>query len=298
MSEIGVTVLHFLRVLLAVGLVGYLPGAMLVTWLFPPRSLRRIEHFTLSTIASLGLTALTAYALTHSHGGLTPQILAVWPLAFALIFLAAAGLRWHYRPRTSVAAQPRNRPPYRLPDLPDDLQSRLPRRRLGAALALTLVALLAFTVNNVSANRGLTEFYLAPQSYQATSVQYTQRDNNLILPVVVVNHENRATIYRFEAWLDGQPMRLSERPTLLAGERWTSELEIPLPVEHPSYLSANRIDLLLYMVPDATSDSNSGIGRDNSAGREGATLQAHAEQAAPIARLRLWLHDESTQERQ
>lgn len=260
MSNILVATLQVIRVPVALGLIGYLPGAMLVLWVFPPQSLHRVERFYLSTLASLCLAALTAYALAHSNEGLTPQNLFLWLSVLTVVFFAAAGLRWNYHSQKSIWPRP--------------MQAWLSRRRLLSGLALAIVAVVAFAVNYEPANYGVTEFYLAPQNYQAAGVQYTRRDNALILPVEVVNHENRTATYRFEALLDENPRSLTARPTLMDGQRWASELVIPL----SSDASVNRIDILLY------------IDHDDPAGREG------AEQAEPIARLRLWLQDESTEE--
>ena len=235
MIDIFAATFQVIRVPVALGLIGFLPGAMLVRLIFPPYSFNRAEHFYVSTLASLCITALTAYVLAVSDSGLTPQGLLFWLIGFTLVFIIAADLRGRRQPQP--AAQPRQ-----TPDWWHNLRTLLPHTGLLGTAVLVLVAVIAFQTHSAPAGPQITEFYLANENYTASSILYTRRDNTIVLPVEIANHENRTVTYNIEAGLDEQSFSLAPHPTLNEGERWRSELVIPL----LSNAAVKRLDLRLY----------------------------------------------------
>lgn len=309
MNEILTTIVQVLRVPIAICLIGYLPGAALLGCLFPPRRLNRAEHFYLSTLSSLCLTALTSYVLARLAGGMTPMHLGLWLSGFTLLFWAGwmgrAFLNAPARPELrGVLAQighggtePQTMPKGGLRRLWQTVSTHLPVGVVSGSLLLVVLGGAVFASYNDPAGYGLTEFYLSPASYDATEIEYSQRDNALTLPVEIVNREDQPRTYRFEARLDGVVLSLPVYPILADGGHWSGELTIPLPVGE----SVNRLDLLLFH-----GDGIDGEGlqesklRPTQPSREQSaeTVYADTTQDEPVAQLRFWLQDESMQQRE
>lgn len=277
-------ILLAIRLPLAVILVGYLPGAALVYALFPARTLNRVERFYLGTLASLCLSALTAYALARLTGGMTAARLFGWLGGLTLIFAVVGSVRallaeeqhldWRQRQQqihTKFAAL--HALHTRITPFP--VTAWLPRRHVGAVGLMCVLALGVFAAYNDADGYALTEFYLSPSLYTGNAVEYTQLAETLILPVTVVNREDRTFAYRFEAQIDDQIVNLPTRLFLADRETWTGDLTIPLAVG----AAPQRVDLLLYSANSADTL------------RTGTTIE-------PLARLRLWLQDESTTQRE
>ncbi|MBI1297617.1 DUF1616 domain-containing protein [bacterium] len=304
MNEILTTIVQVIRVPIAICLIGYLPGAALMGCLFPPKKLNRAEHFYLSTLSSLCLTALTAYALARLADGMTPMRLGLWLSGFTLLFWAG----WMGRAFLNAPARPEDRGVLAqighggagqltiqqgaIQKLWQAVSVHLPAHVVGGGLLLIILGGAVFTSYNNPAGHGLTEFYLSPANYEATGIEYAQRDNLLVLPVEVINREDQPRTYRFEAHLDGVALSLPIYPTLEDKERWAGDLEIPLPVGE----AVARLDLLLFDI--------TGIATDNSQeSAEGSTQlsrepDANTKEHVPVAQLRFWLQDESMQQRE
>ena len=302
MNEILTTMIQVIRVPIAICLIGYLPGAALMGCLFPPKKLNRAEHFYLSMLSSLCLTALTAYVLARLAGGMTPVRLGLWLSGFTLLFWAG----WMGRAFLNAPARPELRGVLArighggigqlmihqggIRKLWQAVSAHLPAGVVGGSLLLVVLGGAVFASYNDPAGYGLTELYLSPANYDATDIEYSQRNNVLVLPVEVINREDHLRAYRFEVLLDGVALSLPVSPTLEDGDRWAGDLEIPLPAGQP----VNRLDLLLFDATGIAGDDPAGDDPNESTTQPG--READTAEDKPVAQLRFWLQDESMQQ--
>lgn len=261
------------RTILAVLIIGVLPGESLIYLLFGNSQLDVLERFYLTVLSSVAITSLIAFALSRTEAGLTGQALILAISLFVAFCLLAAWLRSQTLAGKSALAwrewakrlrQGKIRLSFRpLAPSPARLLAGLGNwLLLGTSLFLIISAVIGLSTTDQSL--ALTEFYITPEYLSRQGVEYSVVNDSLVVPVGITNKEGKPMSYRLESWLDGEQVIVQRSIVVNDGERWNGTVSLPLQaLSNPQF-----VEIKLF-------------------GQQKST--AEKLEPKPVAQLRLWL---------
>jgi uncharacterized membrane protein len=195
MNEILDLIIIGFRLILAVTLLGFMPGFALSWWLFAKSQIDLLERIFISTLLSLILSGFAAYGLVVSGMGVSPVGLAVILSLMTVIFIAGAVnvRRWQGTFQQIVKK--------RASRVFSRLRSDYSLTILTGFFAVIVFSGLVYHLRIAEDTDTLafTEFYIDPVNLTEEGVLYTVENGYLEVPVTIVNHEDEDKVYRIES---------------------------------------------------------------------------------------------------
>lgn len=202
------------RAILAVLIIGVLPGYMLIYFLFARSQLDVLEQFYLTVLSSLAITSLIAFTLSRRESGLTAQ-----GLIFAISLFVAFCLFCVLISRI-VAGKPE------ISDQMPDHPSQSIWLLLGMSLLMIISAVIGLSTTQQSL--GLTEFYITAEQLSPQGVQYSVVNDSLVVPIAITNRQGEQIIYHVEGWVAEEKVSTQDQIVVNDGETWNGQLSVPL----------------------------------------------------------------------
>lgn len=217
--------------ILAVLIIGVLPGYTLIYFLFARSQLDVLEQFYLTVLSSLAITSLIAFTLSRSEAGLTAQGLILGIslfVAFSLLCVLISRI---------VAGKPE------ISDQTLDYPSQSIWLLLGMSLLMIISAVIGLSTADQSL--GLTEFHITTEQLGQQGVEYSVLNDSLVVPIAITNRQGEEIIYRVEGWAAGKKVSTQDQIVVNDGETWNGQLSVPL----KSITNANSVTIQLFRKP-------------------------------------------------
>jgi uncharacterized membrane protein len=198
------------RLILALALLGFLPGFALSWWLFSKSRVDLLERFFVSAITSLVLSGFAAYGLIVSGMGVSPSGMVLLLGVITLIFTVGAvhARQWQGTLKQIVS----NRWNRVLRRLRKDMPLAILSGVFGVAMIIGGAFHLRMAQNMDTLS--FTEFYISPSNLAVDGVSYAIENGTLKVPVTIVNNEGQDRVYRIESVI-------SKDTGLTAGQMYT-----------------------------------------------------------------------------
>ncbi|MCQ1535086.1 DUF1616 domain-containing protein [Methanosarcina sp. KYL-1] len=240
----------FLRTVLGLPMVLFLPGYALIAALFPAKKdLDGIERVALSFGLSIAVVPLIGLGLNYTPWGIRPLPILISLSAFTLLMCGLA----YYR-RQQLPAAGAFEVPFREGALA--LRAELlekPESKLDRALTIILifsillsVVTLVYVIVTPKEGEHFTEFYILGPQGKADNypTHYMPGESGTVI-IGVVNHEYRTVNYSLEVRLENRSLPLPEKlrhVSLAHNVTWEKPLTITPPFEGKDM----KLEFLLY----------------------------------------------------
>ncbi|MCE7699417.1 MAG: DUF1616 domain-containing protein [Methanobacterium paludis] len=240
----------FVRTLLGLFLILFIPGYSLIAALFPKKDdLEGIERAALSFGLSVAVTPLIGLALNYTSWGirLTPILISLSAFTFIMVFVA-------YLRRIRAPLEERFSVPFG--SLPDRIRGQFKgesrnSKILSIVLIITIVLAVATTVYivvNPHQGEKFTEFYILGPNGTAADYPTNMTSGEIGSVIIgVVNHEYQPVNYSLVVQVNGTILK-QENITL----NTTQKLEIPYNFTAGYATGKKEIEFQLYKLPDET----------------------------------------------
>jgi len=241
------------RVILAILIIGVLPGETLIYLLFGNSQLDVLERFYLTVLSSVAITSLIAFTLSRTEAGLTAQALVLGISLFVAFCLLAAWLRSQTLAGKSALAW-RSPKKYVLRPFPREKLSKNFFSRplagvgnwllLGTSLLVIISAVIGLSTTDQSL--ALTEFYITAEKLSRQGVEYSLVNDELVVPVGITNKEGQLVTYRVESWVAGEKVSTEHQIVVNDGEIWNGQVSVP----SKAITSTNSVAIQLFREPE------------------------------------------------
>lgn len=219
------------RAMLAVLIIGVLPGYPLIYFLFARSQLDVLEQFYLTVLSSLAITSLIAFALSRTEAGLTAQGL-IFGISFFVAFCLFCAISTQRLIGKSVPSDQRF-----------DHPSQSIWLLLGMSLLMIISAVIGLSTSDPSL--GLTEFYITAEQLGQQGIEYSVVNDSLVVPLAITNRQGQQVIYRVEGWAGGEKVSTQDQIVVDDGETWNGQFSVPL----KSITSTNSVAIQLFRNP-------------------------------------------------
>jgi uncharacterized membrane protein len=195
---------YVIRIVLAIPLIIFIPGYILVYVLFPTKKTDKgidtVERIALSFGLSIAVVPLIGVILNYTIWGITVNSIIVSLGVFIFIIGILAWYRWI---RTSASTR------YELKiNMPLSKDETKLDKSLTAALIICIIvasSLLVFTILSPRQGERFTEFYVLGSNHLASDYPTNLSiDENATVVLGVINHEDAFRYYSIEVWLSNQ----------------------------------------------------------------------------------------------
>ena len=244
----------FIRTVLGLPLVLFLPGYALIAMLFPTKTgLEGIERAALSVGISVAVVPLIGLVLSNTSFGIREGPLLVSLSVFIILACAAAYVRRMQLPedKTFGISLKASASSLLVEVLGKPESSTEKTLRIFLALSiLALVGTVAYVAIVPHEQEPFTEFYILGPEGTADNytTEYVQGESGTVI-IGIANHENRAVNYTMDVRLENRSLQLPENLKHIKLDDNTT-LEEPLEIT-PSFEGENlELEFLLFNEPE------------------------------------------------
>ncbi|WP_410508101.1 DUF1616 domain-containing protein [Methanosarcina hadiensis] len=240
----------FIRTVLSLPLILFLPGYALIALLFPTKQgLEGIERAALSAGTSIAIVPLIGLVLSSTSFGIREMPLLVSLSAFTLLACAAAYVRRLRLPEDDIFEVPLGT--YARSLLIETLgkQESPAEKTLNIVLAISVLALVgsvAYVTIIPHQHEPFTEFYILGSEGQADNytTEYIQGESGTVV-IGITNHELRTVDYTLDVRLKNKSLALPENLRHIRLED-NMTLEEPLEITPPIEGKNMELQFLLF----------------------------------------------------
>ncbi|MGZ7068244.1 MAG: DUF1616 domain-containing protein, partial [Methanobacterium sp.] len=237
----------FIRIILGILMVLFLPGYSLIVLLFPKKEdLEGVERIALSSCLSISIASLITLLLNYTSFGinLTPILLSL--SLFTVLMVTGTYIRRYKIPEEERFTLEFNE---HYINLLKSFKTKFPDNKiLFIILIISIVlavSMIAYSIINPREDESFTEFYLLGPNGQAedypTNLTLNETGNVII---GIMNHENQKISYKMVISSNGR--KIDEQYITLNDEQKT---EIPYNFTLNG-IGERKLEFLLYKMPD------------------------------------------------
>jgi len=229
----------FLRTILGLLLVLFLPGYALIGALLPAKKdLEGIERALLSLGLSIAIVPLMGLGMNYTDWGIREVPVLTGLSIFTILMCGAAYYRRHQLPEAEAFEVPIKASILALKaELLEEHGSGTDRTLSILLVILILASLgsLAYVIGNPKEGEAFTEFYILGPEGMAENypTNYTLGDSGTVV-IGITNHEHRTVDYTMELRLENRPLPLPENQKYISLEdnvSWKEPVTFTPPVE-------------------------------------------------------------------
>ena len=236
----------YLKAVLGIVFVSFLPGYAFISYLFPKKSTINLsERLLLSFATSIALVTLLGFILNYTPFGIHLEIMAVIITLFISLFAILTYFKRKYVDKSEAFS------PVFIPKIENIKKIVERENKIDKGLSIILIILIILTISMTTYAivkpkpiENFSEFYILGSNGMNNYPTILNSGQNASLTAVIVNHENEPKSYRMVLNLNGT--KIGEKNiTLENGQR----LDIPI-IFTAGNPGKSEFELLLYKQPD------------------------------------------------
>jgi uncharacterized membrane protein len=236
----------YLKAILGILFVSFLPGYALISYLFPKKSTINLsERLLLSFATSVAIVTLLGFILNYTPFGIHLEIMAVIITLFIIFFAILTYIKRNHLDKNEAFS------PEFLPKVKNIKKIFGRENKIDKMLSIILIILIVLTISMTTyaivkpkSSENFTEFFILGSNGMNNYTTSLNSGQNSSLTAVIVNHENEPKSYLMVVNLDGK--KIVENDINLDNNQ---RLDIPI-----TFTAGNpgksELVLLLYKKPD------------------------------------------------